>query len=413
MIKRLFKVVLPLAILVGAVFGAGYLKATRTQVEPKPVQERVWIVAAVPAARVEVRPEMRLFGEIVAGREVELRPLVAGRIVEVGPDFVDGGSVRAGELVIAVDPFDYRADVAEFEARIAEARARLSEIDAERKSAKRLLEHDRAQTKLSRHDVERREKLRGSAAGSQKALDDARMALSQSEQQILSREETIDRLAAQGEQQEAVIRRWQVALARARRDLEETRLTAPFDGFLIDTDAAIGKPVGTADRVARLIDADRLEARFHLSDSEFSRLLAADGYRGRPARVVWRIGNTAFAFDAEIDRVEGEIDPESGGVDLFARIRDAGIEGVLRPGAFVEVGVSDRVYRNVVRLPESAIHDRDTVFVVVDGRLAPRRVEVVVRSGADVLVRGALAPEDIIVTTRFPEIGPGVRVTVR
>ncbi|MEE8274244.1 MAG: hypothetical protein V3R88_06175, partial [Alphaproteobacteria bacterium] len=61
---------------------------------------------------------------------------------------------------------------------------------------------------------------------------------------------------------------------------------------------------------------------------------------------------------------------------------------------------------------ESEHHDGEKVFVVVDGRLSPRAVEVVVRSGADVLVRGALAPEDRVVTTRFPEIGPGVRVTV-
>ncbi|MFQ5958749.1 MAG: efflux RND transporter periplasmic adaptor subunit [Alphaproteobacteria bacterium] len=413
MIKPLFKVVLPLAILAGAMAGAWGLWKTRAQMEPEPPQESSWTVAAVSAARVEVRPEMRLFGEVVAGREVELRPLVAGRIVEVGPNFVEGGVVRAGELVVAIDPFDYRADVAEFEARIAEARARLTEIGAELESAKELLTRDREQMTLARHDVDRREKLQGTAAGSQKALDDARMALSQREQQVITRKEAIDRLTAQGEQQEAVVRRWQVALTRARRDLEETRLAAPFGGFLVDTDAAIGKRVGTGDRVARLIDAGRLEARFHLSDTEFSRLLAADGYRGRPARVIWRVGETEFTFDAEIDRIEGEIDPESGGADLFARIRDAGVEGVLRPGAFVEVRVSDRLYRGVVRLPESALHDGDTVFVVVDGRLAPRAVEVVVRNGADVLVRGALAPQDRIVTTRFPEIGPGVRVTVR
>ncbi len=412
MIRRLVKVVLPLAILAGAVLGAGYLRATRPQVEPQPAEERVWTVAAVPAARVEARPEMRLFGEIVAGREVELRPLVAGRIVEVGPNFAEGGVMRADELVVAVDPFDYQADVAEYEARIAESRARLTEIGAELESAKELLERDREQMELAKHDVERRDKLRDTAAVSQKALDDARMALSQREQQVISRKETIKRLAAQGEQQEAVVRRWEVALTRARRDVEETRLTAPFDGFLIDTDAAIGKRVGIADRIARLIDAGRLEVRFHLSDSEFARLLAVDGYRGRAARVIWRIGAQEFAFDAEIDRLEGEIDPESGGIDLFARIDGVGVEGVLRPGAFVEVRVHDRVYRNVVRLPESALHDGDKVFVVVDGRLSPRAVEVVVRSGADVLVRGALAPEDRVVTTRFPEIGPGVRVTV-
>lgn len=413
MIRRLSKVLLPLAILVGAVFAAGYLRATRPQLEPLPVSERVWTVAAVPAARVDVRPEMRLFGEIVAGREVELRPLVEGRIVEVGANFVEGGVVRAGDLIVAIDAFDYRAAVDEFEARIAEARGRLAEISAQLAAAGELLEHDNEQLELSRRNLKRRETLRGTPAASEKLLDDARMEVSKYKQQVISRQETIDRLSAVARQQEAVANRWEVALRRARRDLEQTRLTAPFDGFLVDTDAAIGKRVARGDPLARLIDAGRLEARFHASDAQFARLLAAGGYRDRPARVVWRIGDRTFDFEATIERVESRFNAESGGVDLFARIVNSGVEGALRSGAFVEVRVPDRVYRDVVRLPESALHEDGTVFVVVDGRLVSRRVEIVVRSGGDVLVRGGLGTGDQVVTTRFPEIGPGIQVSVR
>lgn len=413
MIKRLFKVALPLVILAGAAFGAYRLWDTKPEVGRTPPEERVWSVAVVPAARVDARPEMRLFGEIVAGREVELRPLVAGPVVEVGADFVDGGVVHAGDLLVAIDPFDYRADLAEYQARVAETRAKLAEIAAELTSASRLLARDREQMELSRREVERRERLVRQAAASEKALDDARVALSQRMQQVITREETIDRLAAQAEQYQAVIERWEVALSRARRDLEQTRLEAPFDGFLIDTEAAVGKRLGVGDRVARLIDADRLEARFHVSEAAFARLLAAGGYRGRPAEVVWRVGAQEFAFEAVIDRLESEIDAASGGVELYARIHSVGADGVLRPGAFVEVRVPDRVYAGVVPLPESALHDGDTVYVVVDDRLVARKVEVVARSGGDILVHGDLEADDMVVTNRFPEIGPGIRVAVR
>ncbi len=50
---------------------------------------------------------------------------------------------------------------------------------------------------------------------------------------------------------------------------------------------------------------------------------------------------------------------------------------------------------------------------MVDERLEPRQVEVVVRSVNDILVRGDLAPGDVVVTTLFSEIGPGIRVAVR
>ena len=410
---RLYRLALPLAIVAGAVAGAVALWFSREPVEARPSEAEVWTVAAVLAESIDVQPAMRLYGTIVAGREVELRPLAEGRVVEVGANFVDGGVVRAGDLLIAIDPFDYEADIAEFQAQRAEASARLDEIAADHAAAGMLLERDHEQLELARRDVERREKLQASLAASEKALDDARLALSLRAQQVIERRQAIDRLTAQAAQQEAVIERWDVALRRARRALEETRLVAPFDGYLVETAVAVGKRVDTGDRVARLIDASRLEAHFHLSGAQFARLLADDGYRGRAAEVVWRIGDSAFAFDAVIDRVESEIDPASGGVDLYARIEGLVADGVLRPGAFVEVRLADRLYQGVVRLPESALHEGATVYVVVAGMLVARDVEVVARSGNDVLVRGRFAAGDMVVTTRLPAMGPGLAVEIR
>lgn len=417
---RLLRITVPMALLAAAGAGSYLLWETRPDVAAKPDQELARTVAAVTVEHIDARPSMRLYGSIVAGREVELRPLVAGRIIDIGESFADGGILRAGDLIVAIDPFDAQADAAEFRARVAETSARLDEIAADLVAAGELLDHDREQAEFARRDVERRNKLQGTAASSVKSLDDARLALSRSAQQVIERRQMIDRLTAQADQQQAVLDRWRVFLSRAMRDLDETRLEAPFDGYLVDTDAGVGKRVGLGDRVARLIDANRLEARFHLSNREFARLLAGGGdggYRGRAAEVVWRIGDAAYGFKAVIDRVDGEIDAQSGGVDLYARIQGHGADGVLRPGAFVEVRIDDRLYRDVVRLPESALHDDGAggyrVYVVVDNRLEARPVEVLLRGGNHILLRGSLEDSERVVVTRLPEIGPGLLVAVR
>ncbi len=412
--KLAVKIGLPLAILAAAVAVVVlYLLPTKPEIKPKAPQERVWPVSVIETAPSDVRPEFRVYGEIVAGREVEMRPLVAGRVVEVGPDFVEGGVVKRGGLLIAIDPFDYRAQVAEREAELAQARARFAEIKAELEAARALLVRDREQAELRKRDVARRERLHREKFTSEKALDDARVELSQQQQKVIERRKSIEQHTARLDQQRAVIKRLEVEVKQARRDLEETRLTAPFDGFLVDVGTEIGKRVSEGDRVARLIDANRLEARFHLSNAQFGRLLEAGGYLDRAARVVWRVGGSEFTYDAVIERISGEIDATSGGVDLYARIRNVGREKSLRPGAFVEVYLDDRLYRNVVRLPESALHGDDTVYVAADGRLDARRIELVVRVGKDVLVRGTFKGGERVVTTRIPEIGPGLRVKVQ
>ena len=183
---------------------------------------------------------------------------------------------------------------------------------------------------------------------------------------------------------------------------------------MTETGAAIGKSLPVNGQVARLIDLSQLEAKFHLSNGEFGRLInAPEGLLKRPARVVWRVGTEMFRYDAEIARVGAEIEAASGGVQAYAQIDMTEARTSLRPGAFVEVYLRDRLYRQVARLPESALHEDERVYVVVDGRLQPRLVELVARIDNDVLVQGELAHGEIVATTRFPGIGPGVKVTAR
>jgi RND family efflux transporter MFP subunit len=268
---------------------------------------------------------------------------------------------------------------------------------------------------LRQRDLERAERLKARGTISDKGLDEARLALNQQSLAFVTRRSMVKAEAARLEQQKAAIDRLRVGVRRAERDLEQARLEAPFDGFLLDVSAHAGKRLSVNDRVARLIDSDRLEARIHLSDAQYGRLLAVDGRGviGRDAAVTWRVGAEALTFRARIERVAGRVDPASGGVALYARIAGAGSDTPLRPGAFVSVRIADRRYDDVARLPESALQGDDSVYVVKDGRLQARQVAVVARDGTALLVRGELVSGDRVVTTRFPEIGPGALVEVR
>ncbi len=423
---RLLKRVLPVAILAAAGAAVALMVATRPEIPRKPVEERVWLVSAVTAERSTVRPELRLYGEVVAAREAQLRPLVAGPVVEIGANFEDGGTVRRGELLLAIDPFEFQSAVTEAEAQLAEAKAQLREFESDLAAERKALEQDRALIELRRRDVERAQALRAKGSGTQKSLDDARVAFAQQEQQLIAREQGIARLEARIAQQVAVIQRLEVALARAERDLADTRLVAPFDAFVVEADTAMGKRVSVSDPVATLVEADTLEARFHMPDDAYGRLAAREGVVGASAIVIWRAAAHDSRFDATIERVSGRFDPASGGVEAYARIHGLDLDTFLRPGTFVEVRMPDRRFEGVTRLPDVAVHrplgaaarqagggNPATVYVVVDGRLEARAVEIVGRDGADLLVTGALDEGELVVTTDFAQIGPGVKVDVR
>ena len=411
---RFLKIFLPLLTLVCAVLAVGYLRATKPEIERTGFEERARPIAAATVRIGDVQPAISAYGEVVAERDVELRALVAGPVVSVGENFVNGGTVRAGDLLVAIDPFEYRAAVTEAEASLAEARAQRAETEAELGAEEAGLVEERTQLELAERELERRRDLLAKGTAAQKTVDDALVRRSERARAVATTDRRAAGLRARLARQDAVIARSRVALERAERDLSNTRLIAPFAGYLTGISAALGKRLGVNDRVVRLLDQARLDIRIHLSDGDYGRLVSsAAGLRGRPVEVTWRAGSRNFPFRAVIQRADGEVDAASGGVRVYARIEDAGARVPLRPGAFVEVRIPDRVYRGAARLPETALVGGDTVYAVVEGRLEPRPVALLARVGNDVVVSGGLAEGERIATTRFPEIGPGVKVQVR
>ena len=408
---------LPIALLALAI--GGYLTLFLSGPEPvaKPAEEKVWTVSTHTVERADHRPDIVTFGEIVAAGTVDLRPAVSGEIVEVGPGLSDGAVVRQGDLLVAIDPFEYELALREQKAALAEARSKLREIQAELEAERRLAETAEEQLTLKERDFSRRQDLRKRGAGSEKAVDDAELELFAARITVTTRQQTIEAFIARTEQHQALVEQAGAGVERAERNLEDTRLLAPFDGFVAATDAAVGERVGPSHSVARLIDASRLDASFQVPTADFGRLLAAgeDGEPliGRPVQVLWRTGGTVLSYDAVLQRQGAEIDAASGGVDLYARLINAGPDAAIRPGAFVEVRMPGRLHRDAIRLPEAAVFDGSRAYVTADGRLQERQLMVLQRDGGGYLVQGALDNGDQVVTTRFPEIAPGLKVLVR
>ena len=409
----LARTLLPIAVLIGGGAVFAYLQATKPTLDKKPAAERAWPVTATTVEKATIAPTLVLYGTIVAGRTVDMRPLVSGRISRVGPEFAIGGLVRKDDLLVAVDAFDYEAALSERKAQLAEARARLSELIAELGAEREIIKYDGEQVAIRRREVERRSRLQKRGSGTEKSLDDAQSALIDAQRRDFERKKRIGSLEARIQQQRAAIDRSRVALRRAEKNLSDTVLHAPFDGILSEVSVEIGKRVSTGDKVARLTDAASLEVEFQVTDDQYGRLVADGSLIGETAAVIWKTARRSFEYSATIMRVSGQATSEAGGINLFARLSDTGLDTALRPGIFVEVHVKDQFYRDVFRLPEESVHDGRTVFVIADGwRLEQREISIVRRLANTVLVRGALEDGERVVTRLFPEIGPGVKVRV-
>ena len=128
--RLVLQALLPLALVAAAVFGFVRLQASKPPVVKRPAVERVWPIDTVPVAFATQRPMLTKYGEVVAGRKVTLRSLVAGKVTQVGEGLREGGVVAAGQLLLAIDPFEYQVARDEAMAMLEENRAKLAEIEA-------------------------------------------------------------------------------------------------------------------------------------------------------------------------------------------------------------------------------------------------------------------------------------------
>lgn len=365
---------LPFLILLATAGVIALMVITRPSMAPVDQAETQWPVKVVTARYQDLRPVLRLYGEIVAGRESELRALTPGPIVEVGENFREGGAVREGELLLRVDPFNYE---------IALTEKRAAAVEAE------------AQLRLKKQDMDRIDALFAEGNVSAQQRDTAAL--------------EVDMAGAAAERSQASVR-------RAARDLADTRLVAPYDGVLVDVGANLGRQLSTTDRVARIVDPALLEVGFPLSNEQYGRLMSEGSLTGRPARIFWEIGETELEFAARIERLGGEITAASGGIRVFGELLGASIDTPLRSGAFVRIELDDRLYRDVAPVPETALYGEDQVFVVHDGRLRSRRVELLGYDGEQILLGAAaensLKNGEAVVITQLREAGENARALI-
>ncbi len=381
---RFRKLVVPLLVLMGGFFGFSMLVATKPQTKPAENIERVWSVAAQTVAYETYQPRIFTFGELRARREVNLRALVSGEVIATSADFEDGARVAKGDVLLEIDPFTY-------ENQLADARAQL-------KGAKAVLKERQAAAKLAQQEKERAEQLFEKGTVSKKTLDDK------------TTDATIK--AARAEQQQSAVDRINVQVKKAKRDLNNTKVVAPFSGYLANINAREGRVLNPNDQVGMLLDSDNFDVVFNMSDAEYGRFLERNSeVIGRPINVVWQLGGERIELKAEIERVGAQISQTTRGVDVFARI-DGKLPSNLRGGAFVTVELLAQPVPDVMAISKDAIYTDNTIYLVENGRLARREIKDFIDDGARVLLKSGLQAGDIVLTTRFNEAAPGVAVKV-
>ncbi|MGD8909344.1 MAG: efflux RND transporter periplasmic adaptor subunit [Chromatiales bacterium] len=371
MSSTLRRLLITLAIVLATLLLVFLLIATRpeanTQMTPPPVTR-----VEVTRVRVEdLQPRVTLTGVLrprqVASLQFEVSGKLLRRLVE------PGALVSKGDLLLQLDDADYRDTVVEAQAQVVETRAAIAQDQA-------LLKLARENRDLAQKEYQRLEKLGKGSLASASTRDGAR-------QKLLNLESELARLDYSVESGRARLARQQAMLSRARRNLERTRLTAPFEGRVNRVPVEVGDTLQANTVALELIDTTVLELRLEVSNDVAGALSL-----GQPVTV--RVEGRRI--DGELVALQFDPDPETHTHPV--RIRIAGDN--LLPGELGRVALPLRLRKQALVVPASALLREEGghyLFMVRDGRLERRPVTVGVRiDERQAILEGVAAGETVV-----------------
>jgi multidrug efflux system membrane fusion protein len=380
--KRL-KIILPIALLAFGVIVTFIMLKSRA---PVPIRSKPSYAPVVRDMEVVLETHQLIVtaqGTVTPRTQATLISEISGRVTAVAPSFAAGGFFNKGEVLISIDSRDYELAVVTARGQVAQARVRA--------------ETEQAQSRVAREEWEELGDGQDSPLATRELqLQEARAALASAE----------------------------AALEGAERNLERTRIRAPYDCRVREKLIDVGQFVSTGTPAAQIYAIDYVEVRLPVPDVNLAYLDLAPDRRnsgGNPnsPKVLLQadFAGKLHTWEGRIVRTEGEIDPVSRMVTVVAQVDDPYGGGAdtdrtpLSVGLFVVAEIIGRTLENVALLPRSAVRNNSTVLVIDDKETVHvRKVEILRMNRDEAIITGGLAAGERVCITSLEIATEGMKI---
>ena len=346
-------------------------------------------------------------GRVESPRRVEIGSQVVGTVASVPVE--EGATVRAGELLVALDDAEARASLEQARSAVAQAEAKLAQIRAT--SLPVAAETVRqAEVTLNNAEVslKRAKDLFERGFVGQAALDDAQRARDVAASQLKSAQLQRESQAAGGTDERVAIAALESARASQRTGearLELMTIEAPVAGVLISRAVEKGSVVQPGKALMVLSPAGATQLVVAIDEKNLALL---------------RVGERALAsadayperrFEATVAYINPAVDPLRGTVEVKLDVKEP--PAYLLQDMTVSVDVEVARLAHVLTVPSEAIREGDWVLVARDGHARRQPVKVGARGMGRVEIAQGLAEGDLVLPSTAANIADGKAVRAK
>lgn len=428
--------------LVIGVVVVGMLAQSKKELDRVEAPEGPPACRVVTARLVDHRAEASGYGVAGPTRRWSAVSEVGGRIVETRPQLRSGAAVSAGETLLVIDQSDYALRLKQRQAELDQAKAQLQELRVSQAADEASLAIQRELERVRRSDVERLTPLRRDATVTEYEYETAKAVYLQQKQSVQTLINSLRGYDARIASAEATIALAEARASEAQRDVDRTRIVAPFDGLLASADLEPGQYVAAGQSLFEVIDTSSVEVEAQFSMDEISRVLwsaeigspmatysddgaprapplpmipamapagdsraAASALRQLGARVATQTSGSPREYPARPLRLSSTLDERTRTIGVVVGVQNRGDGAAsswvhrphVRAGTFCEVILAAASPRPVILLPRSAVSNGSAMVIDDDDRVRRRAIDVGYVAGDLIAVAGGLVEGERVV----------------
>ena len=348
-------------------------------------RESAMLVDVVQVRRGDYRPTITAMGTVEPAQDITLSPRVRGEVISLSPAFTPGGFVEMGEALLQIDPADYENALQQ---RKSELYQTLADLNIE----------------MGRQNVAQKD---------YQLLDEV---LSKEFEALVLRKPQLSAARAKVEAARAAVK-------HAELELERANIKAPFDAHILSRNANVGSQVSPGDDLGRLVGLDTywVVTTVPLAKLPWLSFARDDRETGSEVRIRNRVAWPKGVYrTGHLHRLVGALDSQTRMARVLVTVTDplsyrTGSPDLppLMIGAFVETRIQAEPIKDVVRIDRGHVRADNTVWVMDDGQLSIRTVEIPFRDADYAYVRNGLHDGDHVVTTNLATVVDGAPLRVK
>ena len=416
----LFKTIRVILVLAVSVAVAVTLVIMRPKAERQLPPQKGRLVEIFPAKAENIQLIVESYGTVAPRESLKLVAQVRGPIVDISPDFKEGGFIKKGTLLIQIDPRTYSLEVTRRQVQIKQSEAELKRLQQEVVNLKSRIKIAQSDVSLAKNEYLRLKKLIDRKVIAQSQLDKVQQAYLASLERLQALDNQLALIGPQKEQLIAARDMAQVMYQQAKLDLERSSLEAPYDGWVLDKGIEVGQHVNVGQQLGSIYKAGELDIEVNIPTKEFKWLPSDLGVISSVAAdVVFRNTGDEQVWKGHVARVKAKMDDRTRTLPVVIEVdekvlSDGSESGMrLRPGMFVTIKIKGKSVNQAYVLPRYVIYPGDVVYTLNDDRLKVKEVGILRTYKDSVIVNQGISEGDQIIRTPLSGAVDGMRVRLK